>query len=342
MNARPTGESGEKMKGDGEGESGGTRKSNFGKLNNDIKMTRREFIKASAAFGAAAAGVPYSLTDITNVFLKEDGELVIYPVICIDEHEFESAEIPFERIINIELFGCNWNCKHCFTKYLNKDTPPVKISVDKLGKFLLNLDNGKATLVVIDGEEPLLQRVKVLRLINLLKTRSDYIVMLGTNGSLINGDFIERANDVGLDRIMINFFHLDDNWHKKFTDGYSNQNTINALKLVSKRFEGEVMVALSLFSSLNIASFENICRFLRGINPNFLIKVLCPFQNKYEFQKCIKRGRYEFEEIALRYFHIDQTLRFSKRIKSKRSLLREEGSDRINLIKIREWEWTRR
>jgi len=182
----------------------------------------------------------------------------------------------------------------------------------------------------------------VLKLIGSLKRETNYIVMLTTNGSLLDENFIDRANDVGLDRIMINFFHLDDNWHKKFTDGYSNQNTINALKLVSKRFEGEVMVALSLFSSLNIASFENICRFLRGINPNFLIKVLCPFQNKYEFQKCIKRGRYEFEEIALRYFHIDQTLRFSKRIKSKRSLLREEGSDRINLIKIREWEWTRR
>ncbi|MCD6203308.1 MAG: twin-arginine translocation signal domain-containing protein, partial [Methanophagales archaeon] len=51
-------------------------KATLEKLNSDIKMTRREFIKASAAFGAAAAGVPYSLTDITNVFLKEDGELV--------------------------------------------------------------------------------------------------------------------------------------------------------------------------------------------------------------------------------------------------------------------------
>jgi len=48
------------MKGDGEGESGGARKSNSGKLNNDIKMTRRGFIKASAAFGAAAVGIGVS------------------------------------------------------------------------------------------------------------------------------------------------------------------------------------------------------------------------------------------------------------------------------------------
>jgi len=265
---------------------------------------------------------------------------VIYPV--IPEYKFDLVrKLLFKRLICIEVWGCNWNCRWCCLKF-SKDLLPITMPIDQITELLLGLGNNKDTMLMIGGGEPLLQKNEVLKLIGSLKRETNYIVMLTTNGSLLDENFIDRANDVGLDRIMINFFHLDDNWHKKFTDGYSNQNTINALKLVSKRFEGEVMVALSLFSSLNIASFENICRFLRGINPNFLIKVLCPFQNKYEFQKCIKRGRYEFEEIALRYFHIDQTLRFSKRIKSKRSLLREEGSDRINLIKIREWEWTRR
>jgi hypothetical protein len=39
---------------------------------NDIKISRRAFIKTTTAFGAAVAGIPYNLTDITNVFLKED------------------------------------------------------------------------------------------------------------------------------------------------------------------------------------------------------------------------------------------------------------------------------
>jgi hypothetical protein len=54
-------------------------------------LTRRKFIKTSAAVSAAVVGIPpYNLTDIPEIFLNEDGELIMYPV--IDEFKFESAE----------------------------------------------------------------------------------------------------------------------------------------------------------------------------------------------------------------------------------------------------------
>ena len=97
------------MRGDGEGESEAARK-NGGKLNNDIKITRPKFVKASAAFDVAVDGVsPYNLTDIAGVFLKEDGELIVYPAI------YKHISKIFQLFI-IELWGCNWNCRWCVNK----------------------------------------------------------------------------------------------------------------------------------------------------------------------------------------------------------------------------------
>ncbi len=162
---------------DGEGRGGGARKSNSGKLNNDIKMTRREFIKASAAFGAAAAGVPYNLTDITNVFLNEDGELIMYPV--IDEFKFEFAETyiwrpPFKRMIYIKPWGCNWNCRSCPTNFLSqRDMMSISISTDRIMDLLLSLSDGIETMLAITGGEPLLQKEEILKLIKSVKSKTN-------------------------------------------------------------------------------------------------------------------------------------------------------------------------
>jgi len=337
MNARPAGESGEKMKGDGEGESGGTRKSNSGKLNNDIKMTRREFIKASAAFGAAAAGVPYNLTDITNLFLKEDGELVIYPV--IPEYKFDLVrKLLFKRLICIEVWGCNWNCRWCCLKF-SKDLLPITMPIDQIAELLLGLGNNKDTMLMIGGGEPLLQKNEVLKLIGSLKRETNYIVMLTTNGSLLDENFIDRANDLCLDGINIPFRHIDDSWHKKITRGYSNQSTIKALKLVTERFKGRAVVTLPLYSC-NTEIFENTCKFLREINPDFVIKVVALFPDKYDEnpekydeEKCEKIG-YDFEEIALRYFNrMDRSGYFSKQIEYAEYQIKEEGIGKMGLTK---------
>jgi len=193
------------MKGDGEGESEGTRKNDYGKLNNDIKISRRAFIKTTTAFGAAVAGIPYNLTDITDI-LKEDGELMMYPVVYEFKYEFESIwKLPFERFICIETWGCNWNCRWCPIKFSSlKKVNPISIEIDEITDLLLNFNGDTSeTAVVIAGGEPLLQKEEVLNLIDSLKTETKYTVILATNGSLVEEDFIDRANDLGLDRFMI-------------------------------------------------------------------------------------------------------------------------------------------
>ncbi|MGB2842648.1 MAG: radical SAM protein [Halobacteriota archaeon] len=190
---------GKKMKGDGEGESEGTRKIDYEKANNDIKVSGRRFIKTTAAFGAAVAGIPYNLTDITDIVLKEDGELMMYPVISEIEYKL-IRKLSFERIICIKPWGCNWNCRWCPMKIAPyNDMKPMMISIDQIIGLLpyLGVDTS-STLITISGGEPLLQTEEVLKLISSLKA-NNYTVMLFTNGCLIDENFIERANEVGLD-----------------------------------------------------------------------------------------------------------------------------------------------
>ena len=326
------------MKGDGEGESEGARENDYGKLNNDIKVSRRGFIKTTAAFGAAVAGIPpYNLMNIGDIVLKEDGELVMHPLIYEFKFEFASKhKRPFKHMIGIKPWGCNWNCRWCPTKfYPRTDMIPIRISIDQIVDYLLNLDDDTETMLAITGGEPLLQEEEVLKLIKSLKTETNYTVMLVTNGSLIEGDFINKANNLGLDGIDISFYSLDDKFHRWYT-GHSNEDTIKALELVTKKFKGLAVVSMVLFSDRDMITFENMCEFLHEINPDFLIKIFCPY---HERKECMKGGkRHEAEEIALHYFkRMDRSFYFSTQIKYIKYLIEEDESGGMGIIKSREW-----
>jgi len=330
------------MKGDGEGESGGTRKSNFEKLNNDIKMTRREFIKASAAFGAAVAGIPYNLTDLSDIFLKRDGELVIYPIIHEYKHDFageyKQSKLPFKRLICFRAWGCNWNCRWCPTKFsILKDMMPITMSIDQITELLLNFGNDTETMAAITGGEPLIQKGEVLKSIKSLKTNTNYRVMLLTNGSLIDEEFLENANELGLDGIDISFYCLDDEWHKWYT-GYSNKDTIKALKLLTERFKGLVVVTIVLFSNIDIATLKNMCKFLFRINSDFVIKLRCPSIPRHEKGECERHKRQKAEEILLHFVRrMDRNFYFSKQINSIEYLIKGRENGHMDLVKIHEW-----
>jgi len=299
-------------------------------------LTRRRFVKTSVAVGAAAAGIPFNLTDITDIALKEDGELLIYPVIYEYQYEFPNGERPwFKRIISVKLFGCDWNCKECPTKfYPSEGKIPMIISVDQIVDLLLSLNDDPETLLLISGGEPLLQNGEVLKLIDSLKNETNYTVMLHTNGSLIEDDFVNKANDTSLDGIVIKLFGLDAEWHKWYT-GYSNKDTIKALKLVTERFSGLSVVDLILHPQLDMTTLENMYVFLYEINPNFVITI-CPCHHKHI--KYNDEKRVKAEEISMQYFwQIDRTLSLSKQYKMTRYLIVKDESGHIDLSKNTGW-----
>lgn len=327
------------MKGDGEGGSEGAHENDYGKANNEIKVTRHKFVKTTAAFGAAVAGSPYNLTDITNIFLKEDGELIMYP--SVNEYKWieSTKKLPFEfeRCVNIHCWGCNWNCKWCSMKFsIFKDMTPIIMSIDNLMYLLISLENKKRirkTLCSISGGEPLLQKEEVLKLIESLKMKTNYTVVLSTNGSLLDEYFIDKANDLGLDGINISFRRLDGEWHKQYTDGAGIKSTIDALKLISKKFKGGLqMVSLIAWPELDTEMLEKMFKFLHEINPSFLIKI---FRSRYPTlqEEEWKRRYFEAKTIAWRYgLRVDQTGEFYQ-IKSKRYLIKEDENGKVELIK---------
>lgn len=319
--------------GNGEGESEGTRENDCEKPNNDLKVSRRRFIKASATFGVA--GSSYNLTDITDIVLKEDGEVIMYPVIY--EYEIVSGESYKKHRIGIKLWGCNWKCKWCPTECCCglKGVPPLGISIDKLTELLLTLDGDATTMFTISGGEPLLQKEEVPKLIESVKKRTNYSCGLATNGSLIEANFVEEANAVGLDTINISFYNLDDEWHKEYT-GHSNQATINALKLVSDKFEGLTAVSLIPFSNVDTSTFNDMCEFLYRIKPDFAIKIYCPFYPDHEREEC-EKIRYKLDEIALQYFkRVDRSVYYTTQFKQIKYQIEEDERGYLNLVKIDE------
>lgn len=324
-------------KGDGGSGGEGAYKSDYGI--GKRALTRRRFVKTTAAFGAAVAGIPpYNLTDIADLVLKEDGELIMYPHL----HRFINKIF---QVVNIKLWGCNWNCQCCINKYPPfKDLEPMGVTVDEIIDLTNSvcLDSPIPTLFAVSGGEPLLQREEVFGLIKSLKERTDYIVELSTNGSLVDEAFIDRANDLGLDRINTSFRSLDDNWHKRYTGGHSIQTAIDALKLVTEKFNGLSVVSTTLFPEIKDTTFETMCMFLKGINPDFLMRISCPYNDKHDCDDCFYMGRInKIGEIAAHYFHrvMPDPYDFDKFLADEMSQYKLGRVERgqINLVKI--WEW---
>jgi MoaA/NifB/PqqE/SkfB family radical SAM enzyme len=222
-----------------------------------------------------------------------------------------------------------------------KDMRPMIASIDKITGLLSDLEADKSsTLIAISGGEPLLQKEAVLELIRSLKA-NNYVSMLFTNGSLIEDDFVSKVNEFGLNHINISFYALDDKWHRWYT-GHSNKDTINALKLVTEKFEGFTTVTIILFNYMDMASLEDTCKFLYNLNQNFIVKIACPIHSAAEYENCVKERRLKAEEIALQYF--DKIIRndyYSERKILRRCQIVEDKSGHMKLSKSWEYESTK-
>ncbi|RLI80521.1 hypothetical protein DRP05_00695 [Archaeoglobales archaeon] len=264
-------------------------------------MSRRNFVKTTAALSAAIVGIPpFNLTNL-NKFFENNDELIIYPFL------YRSVNGVFQ-ILDIKLWGCNWDCKWCTNKFqpLNK-AMPITVSINEIidSSNLMHLDVPLPTLFVISGGEPLLQKVEVLKLIASLKRKTDYTISLETNGYLIDENFIEKVNKLNLDRIDISFRNIDDEWHKWYTGGYSNRHVIDALKLATETFEGLIGVPIILFSAINEIIFEKMCKLLHEINPDFIIKMMYPIRepnDKHQLERYLRNVN-RMGKIASRYFY---------------------------------------
>ena len=324
------------MKGDGEGESEGARENGYGKPNNDIKVSRRRFIKTTAAFGAAVAGIPTAkpFESLIEEVLMSPSSLKIYPYL----HNY--IDKGFQKP-HINLWGCNWDCRLCINKFLPyKDVMGMDITIDEIMDLLseMDLEEDKNTMFIIGGGEPLLQKSGVLEVIKCLKRETDYIINLLTNGSLVDANLIDKLNSQDLDRISVSVYNLDNEWHKWYTCRHTNKATINALKLISEKFKGLTVVSTVLFPEIDMESFENMCKFLYEMNPDFVIKIHCPHGSD-DFKQCYYKRFFEAKKIALLYFErVAPNLNEQLPIKQIRYKIKRDESGSLDLLKTYEWK----
>ncbi|MEA1945002.1 MAG: radical SAM protein, partial [Euryarchaeota archaeon] len=111
--------------------------------------------------------------NLTDMILKRDGKLIIHPLVFEFKFKIENKyKLPFNRMLGIKLWGCNWDCRWCPTKfYPPEDLAPIRESVDQITDRLLNLDHDARTIFAITGGEPLLQKEGVLKWIESLKRK---------------------------------------------------------------------------------------------------------------------------------------------------------------------------
>ncbi len=299
------------------------------------QMTRREFIKCAAAFSATAAGIPPFNLSLTDTVERRSGELVVYPFL----YRFVNKSF---QIINIKLWGCNWNCRWCTNKFapLRNATPTI-LTINEITALVesAHLKMHLPTLLLVSGGEPLHQRIGALELIEWMKRNTDFVVGLETNGSLLDDEFIERANRLKLDRIDIAFRHIDDGWHRWYTGGHSNRRVVNALRLATETFDGLIGVPIILFPEITERIFEKICKLLYQINSDFIIKMMYPIKEPHTDVNHYLRRVARMGKIASQYFYRIFPDPENVDLHLPREMVQFEIKPRAKLT--RSWRWSR-
>ena len=110
---------------------------------------------------------------VYSIFESIDGEVNLY---------YQGRVATFVR-----LAGCNLQCAYCDTKYAQSSSFGRGMTAQEVFEEIKNFSPNKVT---ITGGEPLMQRVELVKLLNLLY-QSNYFVSIETNGSLplLKNDF---------------------------------------------------------------------------------------------------------------------------------------------------------
>ncbi|MGL1862861.1 MAG: radical SAM protein [Pseudodesulfovibrio sp.] len=124
----------------------------------------------------------------------------------------------FPLLVGVETIdNCNYACRHCY-RYTKK---PTSAHID-LSTFKRIVDEGVEhdlpCLIFGGGSEPMLNK-NIGEMIQYAVDGGVMDVMLGTNGSLLTKEFIDRAIDTGLTRLMISLDASTPETYKKIRGG---------------------------------------------------------------------------------------------------------------------------
>ncbi|MCX7716760.1 MAG: radical SAM protein, partial [Endomicrobia bacterium] len=125
-------------------------------------------------------------------------------------------------------YKCNLKCIHCYIPEKLKntqemDTPTVK-------KIIFDIANLGGMFIIFTGGEPLLRK-DIFELINFAK-KLNFVVILFTNGSLINTKTANTLAKVGVDKVEISIYGSEV-CHNKFVKRKVFDKVLKGIKLLN-------------------------------------------------------------------------------------------------------------
>ncbi|MHA2602784.1 MAG: radical SAM protein, partial [Candidatus Thorarchaeota archaeon SMTZ1-83] len=171
-------------------------------------------------------------------------------------------EIPKDTPLRIAYLHfthrCNFNCWYCYNRGITKDSSSELDCAEWIG-IIEKLKAAKVEEFVITGGEPLL-RADLHQILSEAWSAGIHFTLL-TNGSLLNGDTIERLSTV-VDRFVMSFDGFSRNAYVENGAPTRQHNVLTALKLLSQRSPEKVHVR-TVITKRNVHEIEYVRMRLR-------------------------------------------------------------------------------
>lgn len=126
-----------------------------------------------------------------------------------------AAETPYLVALNLTR-RCNLKCAHCYLDAgMRDDGGPEELSTDEVKDLLDDIAaSGDGVMVVLTGGEPLLRRD--IEELARHATECGLMVVVGTNGILLDDDRVARLVDAGVMGVGISLDSLNPDYHDEF------------------------------------------------------------------------------------------------------------------------------
>lgn len=132
----------------------------------------------------------------------------------------------------ILTWRCNFKCRSCSVWQKKSKKQNLKNWLKAIKK--INKALPPDTFVEITGGEPLLEKENLLKIIKRLKKHFK-IVLINTNGSLINKTALFELEKAGLDAVKISLYSLNPTIHNQMRGNFiAFDNAMKVIKLISK------------------------------------------------------------------------------------------------------------
>lgn len=156
-------------------------------------------------------------------------------------------------------YQCNFSCLSCDIWRAKKKNELAVSDWIEIIRELKNILPAK-TAIEISGGEPLLEKEKLIRLIQEIKKYFSY-VSINSNGSLLNKKNLKKLKRAGLDAIKLSFYSLKPKIHNQLKGNpRAFEHALKAIKLIPK-FDLNLSVGI-LITSKNIAGIPDLIKFL--------------------------------------------------------------------------------